>query len=59
MWDAGWMATTLLTIAQDPQIQINLALAIIRDLVALPLIAALIFLGGRRGLSPVSQLKRV
>jgi len=59
VWDAGWMATALLMIAQDPQIQINLALAIIRDLVALPLIAAVICLGGRRALSPVTQLKRV
>jgi len=58
VWDALWMATTLLTIVQDRQIQINLALAIIRDLVALPLIAATILLGGRRALSSTSQLKR-
>jgi len=59
VWDAGWMVTTLLTIVRDQQIQINLALAIIRDLVALPLIAALIYLGGRRGLPAESLLKRV
>jgi hypothetical protein len=58
IWDAGWMATTLLTIVQDQQIQINLALAVIRDLVALPLVAATILFGGRKGLSSASQLKR-
>ena len=57
VWDAGWMATTILTIALDQHIQVNLALAIIRDLVALPWVATLIFIGGRRGLSPASPLK--
>jgi hypothetical protein len=57
VWDAGWMATNILVIAQHQQIE--LGLVVIRDLVALPLIAVLIFLGGRRGLSPVSPVKRV
>jgi hypothetical protein len=47
--DAGWIVTNLLTIAQHQKME--LGLAFIRDLFALPLIAALIFLGGRRGFS--------
>jgi hypothetical protein len=54
--DAGSMVTNLFTLAQHQQI--NLALAVIRDLIALPLTAATILYGGRRGLSSASQLKR-
>ena len=56
VFDAGWMVTNLLTIAQHQQI--NVALAVIRDLIALPLIAATILLGGRRALSSAPQPKR-
>jgi hypothetical protein len=56
VWDVGWMVAHLFTIAQHQQIE--LGLVVIRDLIALPLIAATIFIGGRRGLSSPIQLKR-
>ena len=56
VFDAGWMVTNILTIAQHQQIEVGLV--VIRDLIALPLTAATILFGGRRGLSSASQLKR-
>jgi hypothetical protein len=56
VFDAGWMMTNLLTIAQHQQIEVGLV--VIRDLIALPLTIATILFGGRRGLSSASQLKR-
>jgi len=54
--DAGWMVTNILTIAQHQPIEVGLI--VIRDLIALPLTAATILFGGRRGLSSASQPKR-
>jgi hypothetical protein len=56
VFDAGSMVTNFLTIAQHPQIE--LGLVVIRDIVALPLTVGTILIGGRRGLSSASQLKR-
>ena len=55
--DAGWMATNLLMIARHLPTEVGFII-IIRDLAALPMTAALILLGGRKGLSPASQLVR-
>jgi len=56
VFDAGWMVTNILTIAQHQQIAMGLV--VIRDLVALPLTVATILFGGRKGLSSASQLKQ-
>jgi hypothetical protein len=56
VFDAGWMVTNILTITQHQQIQVGLV--VIRDLIALPLAVGTILIGGRRGLSSASQLKR-
>ena len=56
VFDAGWMVTNILTITQHQQIEVGLV--VIRDLIALPLTAATILFGGRRGLTSASQLKR-
>jgi len=56
VFDAGWMVTNILAITQHQQIGVGLV--VIRDLIALPLTAATILFGGRKGLSSASQLKR-
>jgi hypothetical protein len=57
LWDAGWMVTNLIRMAQGGPG--NTGLIVARDLIALPLAAALIAIGGMRGLSPVSpEVKR-
>jgi len=51
VWDAGWMLTNLLRIAQHaPGARGALSLIILRNLIALPLAAALIFVGGMKAI---------
>lgn len=47
LWDAGWMAANLLVIARNLPTEVGLVV-IIRDLIALPLAAGLILIGGMR-----------